>query len=205
MAEPLANAPPTLVLASTSRYRRDLLKRLDIAFVTAAPDFDERAQSHAFEPTRPEAFALRLAAGKAASLREAHADAWILAADQIAVLDGPPPTLLHKPETKAAAIDQLMTLAGRVHRLVTGVVLEGPAGERDHAVDVQAITMRKFPREEAKRYIDRYTPLDCVGSYRVEDAGIRLMAAIDGRDYTGIIGLPLLAVCRLLRQRRLLP
>lgn len=206
MAEPTrpSTARP-LVLASTSPYRHALLERLDVAFVTASPHFDEADHVAAFDPVEPDAFALRLARGKAASLRADFPDAWILGADQVAVLETNPPRLLHKPGTIEAAIEQLLALSGMVHQLITAVVLDDPNGATTHEIDVQRMTMRTFSREEAQTYVQRYAPVDCVGSYRVEDGGIRLIESIEGRDYTGIIGLPLLAVCRLLRHQGLLP
>ncbi|TPV97227.1 MAG: septum formation protein Maf [Myxococcales bacterium FL481] len=195
----------SLVLASTSPYRRELLARLDVPFLTAAPAFDERQYDERFDPQHPERLALRLARGKAESLRDRFPDAWIMGADQIAVLDGNPPSLLHKPGNPTAAVEQLMQLAGQVHRLITAIALLHPNGLLTQEVDAQRIAMRAYSRAEARAYVNRYAPVDCVGSYRVEDGGIRLIETIEGRDYTGIIGLPLLAVCRLLRAAGQLP
>lgn len=204
----------TLVLASTSPYRRELLGRLDIPFSVDAPVFDERLFDDRFAELSDEEFALELALGKAESLVSRHGDAWILAADQIAVIQPDPEEpegnvsrrLLHKPETKERAVEQLMSLAGRRHALTTGVVLlDGRTGVALQAWDRQTITMRAFSREEAEAYVRRYEPLDCVGSYRVEDAGIKLMESIEGGDFTSIMGLPLLTVSALLRRAGLLP
>lgn len=192
---------PALVLASTSRWRAELLARLELPFEQAAPRFDERGEDGRFAELGPRAFALHLARGKARSLDEG--EAWILAADQIAVLDeADGPALLHKPGTEARAVEQLMRLRGRTHRLITAVVLARARVEH-HEIDEQRLTMRRFERAEAEAYVARHRPVDSVGAYHVEDAGIRLFATIEG-DYTGIIGLPLLAVCRLLRAARLM-
>lgn len=193
-----------LVLASTSRYRHELLSRLDLEFTAAAPDFDERAEDHHFPTLGTHTFALHLARGKAASLRAAHPRGWLLAADQIAVL--PPGELLHKPGTPDQAVEQLMRMSGRALELVTGVVLlDALTGAAHEAVDHQTLTLRRYGRAEAEAYVQRHRPLDCAGSFRIEDAGITLFTRIDGADFTGIIGLPLLAVCRLLREVGLLP
>ncbi|PRQ06134.1 Maf family protein [Enhygromyxa salina] len=192
-----------LVLASTSRWRAELLARLELPFTSAAPRFDERSEDHRFAELGPRAFALHLARGKAQSLA-ADSNAWILAADQLAVLDEPDgPTLLHKPGTAERAIEQLMRLRGRTHQLITAVVLTRGATEH-HEIDAQQLTMRSFSLAEATAYVTKHQPLGSVGAYHIEDAGIRLFERIEG-DYTGIIGLPLLAVCRLLRAARLLP
>ena len=193
-----------LVLASTSRYRRELLQRLDVPFFTAAPAYDERAEDARFGELGAPDFALRLALGKAESLRSENSDAWILGADQVAV--GPGSELLHKPGTEDQAIAQLMRLSGATFQLITGVVLlDAASGASDSAVDVQTLTMRAYGEDEAAAYVRRYQPLDCAGSFRIEDAGIKLFARIDSGDFTGIIGLPLLAVARLLRTAGLLP
>lgn len=194
----------TLVLASTSRYRRELLARLDVPFLAAAPAFDERAEDARFGELGAQSFAVRLALGKAQSLRRDHPDAWILGADQVAV--GPGSELLHKPGTEDQAVVQLMRLAGATFTLVTGVVLlDAVTGEASTAVDVQTLTMRPYGEDEAADYVRRHRPLDCAGSFRIEDAGIKLFARIDSADFTGIIGLPLLAVAHLLRGVGLLP
>ncbi len=196
-----------LVLASGSRWRAELLARLELPFECAPPEFDERAHDHRFAELGPRGYALLLARGKAAAVRAKRPDDWILAADQIASYDAPEgPVLLHKPGTEDRAVAQLMTLRGRTHRLLTAVVLVGPGAPEfeEHEFDEQRLTMREFDEAEARAYVARHRPVDSVGSYHIEDAGIRLFERIDG-DYTGIIGLPLLAVCRLLRRAGLLP
>jgi septum formation protein len=189
-----------LVLASTSPYRAQLLARLDVPFTVAAPGFDERAHDDAFATMSDEAFATMLARGKADSLCAAHPTSLVLAADQLAVLPGDPRTLLHKPGDRDRAVDQLVQLAGKTHRLVTAVVLlDAASGRAWQDVDVVELTMRDFDRAEAATYVDRHAPFDCVGSYRIEDAGIWLFESVAGADPTSIMGLPLLRVCGLLR------
>ncbi|MEX1364886.1 MAG: nucleoside triphosphate pyrophosphatase [Nannocystaceae bacterium] len=191
---------PALVLASTSAARRTLLDRLELPFAVAAPDFDERAHDQDFEQMSDGEFALMLARGKARSLAERFGDRYILAADQVAVLPGPPRQRLGKPGREEVAIEHLMTLSGRTHHLTTGVVLLHPQrGLAHEAIDEQRLTLRAFERAEAEAYVRRHRPLECAGSYRIEDAGIKLFERIEGQDYTGIMGLPLIAVSQLLR------
>jgi septum formation protein len=192
-----------LVLASGSRSRAELLARLELPFVCEHPSFDERAHDHRFAELGPHGYALLLARGKARSVAARRPEDWILGADQLAVIDEPEgPTLLHKPSTEERAVAQLMRLRGRSHRLINALVLVGPAFEA-HELDEACMTMRNFDEPEARAYVERHRPLASVGSYHIEDAGIRLFEQIEG-DYTGIIGLPLLAVCRLLRAAKLL-
>lgn len=189
-----------IVLASTSPHRRGLLARIGVPFEVASPSFDEDAMAPLFAELDDADFALTLARGKADSVAHQNPDRWILAADQVATLRGPPRELLRKPGSEEAAIQQLMQLRGRTHHLTTAVVLmHKERGESRTAIDRQALTMRQSSRAEVEAYVAEYKPLDCVGSYRIEDAGIRFFERIQGDDYTGIIGLPLLAVCRLLR------
>lgn len=199
-----------LVLASTSRYRGELLSRLGVSFEQAKPDFDERAHDARWGTMAPAEFALNLAEGKARSLAQRFPRGYVLAADQIAVLpgdgNGGVGTMLVKPGSKARAVDNLMRLAGRTHTLITGVVLLDVERDALHrAVDEHRLTMRAFGRAEAEAYVEAFEPVDCAGSYRIEDAGIALFEKVEGRDYTGIIGLPLMETGRLLREVALLP
>lgn len=197
--------PQPLILGSTSAARRTLLGQLELRFEVAAPDFDESAQLDRFDTLGDADFALAMARGKAQSLASRFPTRWILAADQVAVLPGPPRRRLDKPGREDVAVEHLVALAGRTHHLTTGVVLLHPeTGDRRETIDEQRLTMRAFSREEAERYVRRHRPLECAGSYRIEDAGIKLFERIEGQDYTGIIGLPLLAVGRLLREVGLL-
>lgn len=199
---------PELVLASTSKYRRHLLTRLGVPFTTMAPAFDERAWEAAHPEARVEELALGMARGKAASLRASASPArWILAADQLAVIEEDGRTqILHKPGTPARAIETLLRLRGRSHRLVNAVVLTAVHSDLEFvAIDEPTLTMREFSEDEARSYVESHAPLDCAGGYRIEDAGIRLFARIESEDPTGIEGLPLLATCRLFRAAGLLP
>jgi septum formation protein len=189
-----------LVLASTSAARRALLERLEVPFVAEGPAFDEAAWADRFEGMTDAEYALMLAQGKAQSLAARHPERWILAADQVAVLPGPPRRRLDKPGREDVAVEHLVALSGRTHHLTTGVVLLHPGrGEQHEAVDEQRLTLRAYDRAEAEAYVRRHRPLECAGSYRIEDAGIKLFERIEGQDHTGIMGLPLIAVARLLR------
>jgi septum formation protein len=196
----------SLVLASGAHHRAELLRRLELPFIAVEHRFDERAQDASFSPASPDEYALGLALGKARSLSVEHRGAHILAADQIALLgEGSTTELLHKPATEARAIAQLKRMSARTHRLVTAVVLlDTRDGSHTHEIDRQRLTFRPLTDAEIEAYVRLHRPLDCAGSYRIEDAGIKLFSRIEGEDYTGIIGLPLLAVGRLLRSAELL-
>lgn len=204
------------MLASTSRYRAELLRRLDVPFAQCDPKLDEDAALAALGDREPGELALHLARAKAeaaASARGRTADEWVLASDQIGWLPasgGGTAVLLRKTGDAAAAVEQLLRMSGRTHTLTTAVVLRPPAAlleagvpTREH-LDIHRLQMRGFARAEAEDYARRYAPTDCAGSYRIEDAGIALFERIEGDDFTGIIGLPLIAVARMLREAGLL-
>jgi septum formation protein len=197
--------PRTLILASTSTHRGNLLRRLGVDFEQVGPNFDERAHDSRFAELGAPAFAELLARGKADSIARERVGAWVLAADQLAVVDEMGPVQLHKPASEGAAVDQLMRLAAREHELITSVVLRSPGGDYRVGFDRHVMRMRAFGRAEAEAYVRIRKPLDSVGAYHIEDEGIALFEAIDGRDFTGIIGLPLLTVAPMLREAGLLP
>jgi septum formation protein len=185
---------PSLVLASTSIYRRTLLERLGLPFTVARPDTDETPLLD--EP--PQALAERLALAKAeAVLASAADDTWVIGSDQVAELDGRP---LGKPGSNAAAVAQLQSMSGRDVRFLTALCLAGPDGRRLQALDVTTVRFRKLCDDEIKRYTAREQPLDCAGSFKSEGLGIALFEEIDNRDPTALIGLPMIATARLLRE-----
>ncbi|MEZ6014902.1 MAG: Maf family protein [Planctomycetota bacterium] len=195
-------AQPRLVLASTSKYRAALLARLGVAFEQAAPGVDERAFDALWDVLSPAGYALHLARAKAAAVAASCPDALVLAGDQVGVLEVDGRRVrLDQPGTPERNVEQLVALAGRTHRLVSGIVLfDARTGREQAHVDEQALTMRPFTRAEAEGYVARCAPLDCAGGYRIEDAGIALFERVVGDDPTGIEGLPLIAVARMLRQ-----
>ena len=129
-------------------------------------------------------------------MRPGHADAWILGSDQIAVVDG---QIQGKPGDRERAIAQLSAASGRTVQFLTAVALLTPTG-RYEALDTTTVRFRPLLRDEIERYVDAEPALDCAGSFKCESYGISLFEAIESTDPTGLIGLPLIAVCRLLRQ-----
>ncbi|MCJ0824361.1 Maf family nucleotide pyrophosphatase [Luteimonas sp. 50] len=184
---------PRLILASTSRYRRDLLARLRLVFDVAAPGTDEAALPG--EP--PAAQARRLAAAKATAVARQHPDAWVLGSDQVAELDG---TALGKPGGREAALAQLGAMSGRSVAFHTAICLAHADGPRLEFLDTTLVGFRALAGEEIARYVDAEQPFDCAGSFKSEGLGIALFEAIESRDPTALVGLPLIATARLLRQ-----
>jgi septum formation protein len=174
------------------------MERLGLPFEAHAPDCDEDAERASLPPgTTPEAIARHLALGKARSVADRFPDALVIGSDQIVALDG---LTLGKPGTEESAVRQLLRMRGRTHRLLTAlVVLDAASGRALEALDVHEVRMRAFDEDEARRYVARDRPLDCAGSYKIEGPGIALFERFTGDDYTGIIGLPLMALSQLLR------
>jgi septum formation protein len=181
-------------LASTSPYRRALLARLGVPFRCAAPRFDEASIPRAGKS--PRALAEALALGKAESIFAIELGTIVIGCDQLVALDG---RILGKPGSAPRAIAQLRELAGQTHELYTALVVL--AGKRSFRhTDLTQMRMRRLSDDEITRYVSQDQPLDCAGSYKVEERGIVLFDKIQTEDHTAIMGLPLLRLTTILRE-----
>ena len=186
--------PIRLVLASTSRYRAERLRRLCADFEQRAPGTDESTRTGEAPARR----ALRLAEAKAAEAALGLGDAVVIGSDQVAELDG---LILHKPGTAANARAQLAASSGRQLQFHTAVCVLDTRSDRRHVhVDLTRVRFRELGAAEIARYVEREQPLDCAGSFKCEGLGISLFEQIDSHDPTALIGLPLIALARLLRE-----
>ena len=187
--------PPELVLASTSRYRRELLARLVRDFRVVAPDVDETPLAG----EAPVALAVRLAEAKALAVAKTTPSAIVVGSDQVAELDGRP---VGKSGSRDAAIAQLALSSGRTIAFHTAIAV-ADARTRPPAIraacDRTEVVFRTLSAEEIARYVDRENPIDCAGSFKAEAAGIALFERIRSEDPTALIGLPLIALAKLLR------
>jgi septum formation protein len=182
-----------LVLASTSRYRAELLRRLGVEFESCAPGTDETPVAGESPPAR----ARRLALAQAEAAADTRRDSVVIGSDQVAELDG---TLLDKPGTAARAREQLLASSGRQVDFHTAVcVLDTRDGRRHVHVDHTCVRFRRLQEKEIARYVEREQPFDCAGSFKCEGLGISLFEGIDNTDPSALIGLPLIALARLLR------
>ena len=190
---------PRLILASTSRYRRDLLNRLRLPFDVQAPGVDETP--HPGEA--PAALAQRLALEKARAVAARHPQDVVIGSDQVADLAGEP---LGKPGDHARAVAQLQRMSGQrvVFQTALAVVRQDTGFE---AVDLAAVsvTFRTLSDAEIETYLRLDQPYDCAGSARSESLGVALLSAIDSDDPTALVGLPLIRTCALLRAAGLDP
>jgi 7-methyl-GTP pyrophosphatase len=183
-----------LVLASTSRYRKELLARLGLAFEVVAPQVDERPLGGEAPPDT----ALRLAAMKAQSVRAQHRDALIIGSDQVAMSAG---RLLGKPGDHKTAVRQLRALSGKSAEFHTALaLLDSASGRLQTEVVPSRVHFRDLDDERIENYVRREQPFDCAGSAKAEGLGIALIAAIETRDPTSLIGLPLIALTSMLER-----
>ena len=185
-------SPRRIVLASTSRYRRALLERLGLPFDCADPQTDESVPAgEAFAAT-----ALRLAEAKARAVAPRFPQALIIGSDQVASCG----TLrLDKPGDHDNAVRQLTAMSGRTARFDTAVaVLDAISGKTGAQVVACEVTFRKLSAQQIERYLRLAHPYDCAGSAKIEGLGIALVERLSTDDPTSLIGLPLIALTRLL-------
>lgn len=184
----------SLILASTSPYRREQLQRFCLSFEALAPECDEDAFKN--KGLSVEELAQTLAYEKAKSLQEKHPEPVIIGADQVAAVDG---TILSKPGKRDKACEQLMMLQGKTHQLLTAVcVLDGD--KKYEHLEVANLTMASLNEQQIERYVEKDLPLYSCGSYKIESFGIALFDKIEVQDFTSIVGLPMLYLGRTLRQ-----
>lgn len=194
-----------LVLASRSRYRAQMLEEAGIPAAIDPADVDERALDHLLVESGPEVLALELARRKALAVAPRHPDALVIGADQVGVVVTPDGVrLLTQQHDVEGAVAQLLALSGTTHRLVNGLVLLDVRGRREvTGTDVQEVTFRNLSEAEARRYVERFRPWDTAGSYRLEDQDVMgpgegFVTSVEGEDPSGVLGLPLPLLRRLL-------
>jgi len=184
---------PTLILSSTSRYRRELLERLRLPFEVRSPEVDETPRPG----EAPAALAQRLALAKAQAVSAQFPDAVVIGSDQVADLDGEP---IGKPGTHERAVAQLRAMRGRSVVFQTAVaVMRGSTGYVGTALAPVTVRFRQLSNAEIEHYLRAEQPYDCAGSAKSEALGIALLDAIESDDPTALVGLPLIRTCMLLR------
>lgn len=184
---------PTLILASTSAYRRELLERLRLPFKVVAPDVDETP----LPGESPMRTALRLAASKAGAVAPTTGGALIIGSDQVAVLDAQP---LGKPGNHAAAVRQLQAMRGQRVVFHTALCLLNAASGRKQLENVPtSVFFRNFSDAQIEHYLRTEQPYDCAGSAKIEGLGIALVERIESDDSSALIGLPLMKLVSMLQ------
>jgi septum formation protein len=184
---------PRLILASTSPFRRELLGKLQIPFDTVAPDVDESPLAGEL----PAATAERLSVAKARVVASRFPDALIIGSDQVAYLGE---QRFGKPETRSNALAQLLQMSGKTLIFHTGLCLLNASSGRVHLRGVATeVRFRELSDADINRYLDKEDALNCAGSARSEGLGIALLEHLRGDDPNALVGLPLIALCEMLR------
>ena len=187
--------PQSIVLASTSPYRKELLARLQLAFVTAAPGIDESALPN----ESAKQTSLRLSVQKAQAVGKQFPNALIIGSDQVALLDE---MQLGKPHTHENAVRQLRSMSGKTVIFYTALTLLNTAtGDIQTEVTENQVSFRALSDEEIERYLLKEQPYNCAGSAKSEGLGIALISRIDGYDPNALIGLPLISLISMLKKQ----
>ncbi|MDY0920654.1 nucleoside triphosphate pyrophosphatase [Leclercia sp. CFBP8987] len=190
---------PNLILASTSPYRRVLLGKLGLPFECAAPNVDESPQPG----ESPRHLVVRLAQEKAKSLAARFPDHLIIGSDQVCVLDG---MITGKPHTEENARQQLLKARGNIVTFYTGLALyNSSTGHLQTECEPFDVHFRHLSEQEIDDYVRKERPLNCAGSFKSEGLGIALFDKLDGRDPNTLVGLPLIALCQMLRREHYNP
>ena len=194
---PFPTAFPRLILASSSKYRKELLSRLHLPFETAVPDIDETP----LPGEAPEQTALRLAKEKACSIASVSSDALVIGSDQVATLDG---EQIGKPGTHENALAQLKKMRGRKVVFHTALCLwdgrRSATAAKAQIENIQTfVWFRNLPDHELDAYLRIEQPYDCAGSAKNEGLGIAIIESIESTDPTALTGLPMIALCSMLR------
>ncbi|CAD5262554.1 hypothetical protein HALO59_50446 [Halomonas sp. 59] len=198
-AQSLSTENTELVLASSSRWRRELLDRLQLPYRCHSPDIDETPHNG----ETPHALVHRLALSKANAVSAHFPHHCIIGSDQVAVFEG---DILGKPHTTEKACANLARFSGQRVTFLTGLALLDTRHQR-HQVHVEPfeVVFRTLSTQEIENYVAKEQPLDSAGSFRMEGLGIALFERLEGRDPNALIGLPLIALCDMLRQAGLDP
>lgn len=188
-----------LLLASSSSYRQEILQKLKLPFVCTAPNIDESP----LPDERAEDLVLRLAKNKAIALAANYPDHLIIGSDQVATLDN---QIIGKPHTHAKAVEQLTLFRNRTLVFLTGLCLYNATTKKLQAsVERYSVTFRDLSYAQIHNYVEIEQPYDCAGSFKSEGLGISLFTKMEGEDPNTLIGLPLIALIRMLNNEGIDP
>ncbi len=187
----------TLVLASSSPFRRELLDKLNLQYSHSSPDIDETPLAN----ERPQALVERLSVNKAQAVAERYPDALIIGSDQVAVIDG---KIVGKPHTPEKAFEQLRAASGNKITFYTGLtLLNSQNGNTQSEVVPFHVHFRELSDSMIRNYVAAESPLNCAGSFKSEGLGIALFERLEGEDPNTLIGLPLIRLIRMLENEEI--
>ena len=187
----------SLILASSSSTRKDLMNRLHLDYQAISPDIDESSKAG----ESADDLAQRLSIEKANVIAQLHPEAIVIGSDQVAWLEDEPNTFIGKPYSVENAIQQLKSQSGKVLNFSTGLSIQCLATKQsfNEVVNFQ-VKFRTLDLEEIQRYVKQDQPLHCAGSFKCESLGITLFEWMRGDDFTALMGLPLIKLCKILNQ-----
>ncbi|MEE3133066.1 MAG: nucleoside triphosphate pyrophosphatase [Pseudomonadota bacterium] len=186
------NLAMQLILGSSSPYRRAQLETLSYVFETDVPNVDEAPQQEEI----PFDLVTRLAREKAQVIAQRHPHAVVIGADQVAAVGA---ATLGKPLTVKRAIEQLTTLSGQCAEFLSAICVVEPGGRTHSHVEPTRVTFRRLAIDEIEQYVALDQPLDCAGGIRTEGLGFHLIEQVESMDPSAVIGLPLIALSKILR------
>ncbi|WP_298147854.1 nucleoside triphosphate pyrophosphatase [uncultured Acinetobacter sp.] len=190
-----------IILASSSQTRKDLMNRLLLDYQAIAPDINEQPQGE----THADDLARRLAFEKAQAISQLHPDAIVIGSDQVAWREHAPDIFIGKPLTTENAIRQLQTNSNKIVYFSTALsVQQQSSGFERTVVEHYQVKFRDLSRAEIERYVALEQPLYCAGSFKCEGLGISLFEHMMGQDQTTLMGMPMIQLCRILRELKVL-
>ncbi len=183
---------PTLILASSSSYRKQQLMSLGVEFIVSRPDVDESA----LNDEMPELLTHRLARAKASKIKIENPDACVIGSDQVCAFDG---RIYGKPGCDVNATKQLQIFSGNRIEFFTALCVISESGDIHEYVDTTVVHFRVLSDDEIVRYVQQDQPLNCAGGFKVESLGLSLFESIVSNDPSALVGLPLIKLCAFLR------
>ena len=189
----------TLILASSSPYRREILDKLGLPFVCHSPNIDESAHND----ETPSQLIKRLALEKAKIIADQHPNALVIGSDQVAVLDS---KIITKPIDHQNAVQQLTSCSGREVVFLTSLCLFNSSTQR-YQLTIEPFTVEFLPLSatQIEHYLNKEKPYNCAGSFKSEGLGITLFKRLQGNDPNSLVGLPLIELTKMLRQENIEP
>lgn len=193
-AKPQSVNSVRFLLASSSLYRYKLLKQIIPTFEQSSPNIDETRKAK----EAPEDLVLRLSVEKAMVLKDKYSKHVIIASDQVAVLEKDKQIILTKPKTEKRAIEQLKNCSGQKVKFLTGLTVLTPDQRIVSHLESFNVYFRELSETQIVNYVQREKPMDCAGSFKAESLGIALFERLEGQDPNSLIGLPLIALNKIL-------
>lgn len=193
----MSKAESTLILASQSRYRQQMLSRLNLPFSCQSPDIDETPLAG----ETVDKMVFRLGMQKAQTIKTRAPNSWVIASDQSAECNG---LRLSKPGNMETALTQLTHMQGKIVTFHTSLILMTPDQRCRTHIDRTHVHFRQLSQAQLTRYLELEQPLDCAGSFKSEGLGIALFERIDSQDPTALIGLPLITLANWLTDEGML-